>query len=234
MSEGQIASWRKWTYENLDLQKMFKIKELLNFPDIFPKDTTISEIQDAILQQLKEDIVLGNISYEDIVFVMFDSSVMCSFKIEDMLTAAKEKNKLDDVKFVIIDTHIGQAENGYKMLHKERYPCVDFNILEDNLNILSFREYTTENHDVKHSIIKTDFLLDNNILTKFEDALLKINDWKPGCRNDINDNVQLQILQDFINHIPHSHGLLISNDKKLLKKAENVFYSGINLHSMKM
>lgn len=236
MNEGQIASWRKWTYDNLDSQQFFKIKTLKNFSDMFPKDTTIPQIQDAILQQLKEDLILGNISHEDIVFVMFDSSVMCSFKIEDMLKAAKEKNKLDDaIKFVIIDTHIGKAENGYKILHKERYPCVDFNILEDNLNILSFGEYTTENLDNKHSIIKTDFLLDNHVLTELEDAILMKRKWVSGFRNEINDDAQLQILCRLIDHIPHSHGLIISNDKKLLKKAQKkALHSDINIHSMKM
>lgn len=235
MNEGQIAAWRKWTYENLDSQEKFKIKELLNFLDIFPKDTTILQIQDVILQQLKEDIIMGNISHEDIVFVMFDSSVMCSFKIEDMLTAAKKKNNLNDVKLVIIDTHIGQAENGYKILHKERYPCVNFNILEDNLNILHSEEYTTGNHDIKYSIIKTDFFLDNHVLTELEDSLLLKNKWMSGFRNEVNDDAQLQIICKFINCIPGSHGLIISNDKKLLQKAEKKsFYSDINLHSMKM
>lgn len=236
MNEGQIAAWRKWTYDNLDYQHFFKIKELMNFSDIFPKDTTIPQIQDAILQQLKEDIVLGNISHEDIVFVMFDSSVMCSFKIEDMLNAAKENNNLDDtIKFVIIDTHIGQAENGYKVLKKEKYPCVDFNILEDNLNIMSFGEYTTENHGIKHSIIKTDFILDNHVLTGLEDTLLLKSKWMPGFRNEINDDAQLDILCRFIDRIPGSHGLIISNDKKLFQKAKKKeFSSNINIHSMKM
>lgn len=236
MSEGQIASWRKWTYDNLDLKPIFKTKELLKFSDMFPKNTTISQIQDGILKQLREDIVLGNISHEDIVFVMIDSSVMCSFKIEDMLKAAKDNNKLDDaIKFVIIDTHIGQAENGYKVLRKEQYPCVDFNILEDNLNILSFGEYISENHGIKSTIIKTDFLLDNNVLTWLEDTMLIGAKWMPGCRNEINDDAQLQILCQLIERIPQSHGLLISNDKKLLRKAkEHELNSDINIHSMKM
>lgn len=236
MNEGQIASWRKWTYDNLDLKPTFKIKELVNFSDMFPKNTTVSQIQDGILKQLREDIVLGNISHEDIVFVMIDSSVMCSFKIEDMLKAAKDKNKLDDaIKFVIIDTHIGQAENGYKVLRKEKYPCVDFNILEDNLNILSFGEYTSENNDIKSTIIKTDFLLDNHVLTGLEDNLLLNSKWMPGLRNEINDDAQLQILCQLIDRIPQSHGLLISNDKKLLKNAEKKALNlDINIHSMKM
>lgn len=235
MNEGQIASWRKWTYDNLDLQQFFKIEELLNFSDIFPKDTTVSQIQDAILEQLREDIVLGNISYEDIVFVMIDSSVMCSFKIEDMLKKAKDEYKLDGVKFIIIDTHIGQAENSYKMLRKKKYPCVDFNILEDNLNILSFGEYNSKNHNIKFSTIKTDFLLDNHVLTCLEDDLLMKTNWLSGFRNEINDDAQLQILCRFIDRIPNSHGLIISNDKKLLKKAEKkARYSDINLHTMNM
>ena len=240
MNEGQIASWRKWTYDNLESRRNFNINELLSLSNSFPKDTDILQIQDAILKQLREDIILGNISHEDIVFVMIDSSVMCSFKIEDimedMLKAAKDNNKLDEiVKFVIIDTHIGQTENGYKMLNKEKYPCVDFNILEENLNILSFGEYNIKNSDIQIPIIKTDFLLDNHVLTELENELLKKSKWKYGFRNEINDDAQLQILCRMIGSIPQSYGLLISNDKKLLKKTTKfASYYDINLHSMKM
>jgi hypothetical protein len=236
MNEGQIAAWRKWTYDNLDIQENFKISDLKHFPDISPPDRNILHIQDAILAQLQEDIILGEISHEDIVFVIIDSSVMCKFRIEDMLLAAHDKMRIENAKFVIVDTHIGKAENNYKMINKDKYPCVKFEILEENLDALatmSFKVNHDENIGMDKSIIKTDFFLDNHILTELEDSWLNKKKWVSGCRNEINDDAQLQILCQLVGHLPDSHGLMISNDKRLIQKTKKKSRnSRLNIHNI--
>jgi hypothetical protein len=229
ISEGKIAAWRRHTYENLNLKETFSKSALLKFPDIFPADLEIPDIQNAILAQLREDLILGDISHESVVFIIFDSSVMCKFDIKKMLSKARRNVNITNAKFVIIDTHIGQAENGYKMINKQKYPCVNFDVLERNLNILGQSEYLDIN------VIKTDLLLDNHVLIKLEDAFLANSKWAAGQRNEINDDAQLEILCRLINHIPRSHGIMMSNDKKLLQKAKfKNKASGININGMQM
>ncbi len=232
MDEGQIASWRKWTYENLDSKEKFNIEDLRSFDDIFPTDSSPFQMQKAMLEQIQEDIILGTISHEDIVFVICDSSVMCKYDIKDMIAAANYHMKMDNAKFIIIDTHIGNAENMYKMLRKERYPCVDFKILEKNLNIISGGGL---NEDINARIIKTNFLMDNHVLTDLEDKCLKKSKWLPGYRNEINDDAQLQILCQLVEHLPHSHGIMISNDRALVQKTDNKYHrSNLNLNALSM
>lgn len=232
MSEGQIANWRKWTYDNLKAKEKFSLKDLNALEDIYPSGTTPLQMQEAMLSQIQEDIILGTISHEDIVFIICDSSVMCSHTIDNMLASAKDFIKNDNSKFIIIDTHIGHAENTYKMINMDKYTCVDFTILKDNLDIMSCKKENSFNNTV---VIKTNFFIDNHILTYLEDNLLNKKKWIKGCRNEMNDDAQLQILAQLVEYFPHSNGIMFSNDRALANKTDKKgIDSDINLYSMSM
>lgn len=235
MKEGQIASWRMWAFENLDSVNKFTKKELLSFMDIAPTDLSPFQMQEAILEQLREDIILGGISHEDVVFVICDSSVMCKHKIEDMINAAKKR--MHDAVFVLIDTHVGRAENMYKLTREGSYKQVNFDKLRSNLNILSGDEQCKKVYMKKPktqvAVIHTNFFTDNFILTVLEDEYLKNNKWKQGSRNEVNDDAQLQILSRIVEHMPGSSGLIISNDKGIVRKVSN-YSSERNIFYMEM
>jgi hypothetical protein len=224
MDESAIALWRKWTYDNLSSNRKFTKSELKSFVTPRKKELTYLELQDILWQQLEESLVFGDISHEDLVFVICDSSVMCDFKVQNMLSRARNQMNLPNAEFILLDTHIGHAENTYKMEHAASYNCVNFKVLQSNLKYLRpCGEDTPEIHSKKASdhtvVMKTDFLMDNHVLTALEDEWLKTKKWVKGCRNEINDDAQLDILCKFVKRVPHSRGIIISNDRGLVKKA---------------
>lgn len=228
LTEGQIANWRNYTYTNLGVNKKFSLSELQTFMDI-----ECLNIEEDIMDQLKEQLILGEISHEDLYFVLIDSCVMCTQDIQSILSKITE-NISNNAKIVLIDSHIGKTENNYKLLNPKKYSNIDMYILENNLAYIKGQEIDGDvimTDDILYTaVLKTNFYLENKILTVVEDELMNNNQWKKGSRNEANDNAQILLMEHLLEMIPDSNGIIVSNDKLLIQKVDELSNnSDINL-----
>jgi maltoporin len=228
LTEGQIANWRNYTYTNLGVNEKFSLSELQTFMDI-----ECLNIEEEIIDQLKEQLILGEVSHEDLYFVLIDSCVMCTQDIQSILSKIT-KNISNNAKIVLIDSHIGKTENNYKLLNPEKYSNIDMYILENNLAYIKGQEIDGDvimTDDILYTaVLKTNFYLENKILTVVEDELMDNNQWERGSRNEANDNAQILLMEHLLEMIPDSNGIIVSNDKLLIQKVDELSNnSDINL-----
>ena len=186
------------------------------------KSNNITSLNDPIqtgVNVLYQSLILGDISHEEIVFKYFDASILCRRKIVDMLkqTSKHHKNK----QVVILATHTGLRENKYKLQNKIKYPEVDFEILEENNSILN--NENIDNLDLYHSVIlidsKMEFELDYNLMFDFYVTYNKI--LSNGSKNELNDDVQVQVLKTILNFVPDTKIFLYTDDIGMMLKIKN-------------
>jgi hypothetical protein len=209
-----------WQYSNTKVKyaKFFSEKQLL---EKFKPNSLFSQhdpIQTGI-NALYQSLILGDISHEDIVFKYFDCSILCRRRIIDMLkqTSKRHKNK----QVVILATRTGLRENKYKLQNKTRYPEVDFKMLEEN-NIILNNE-NNDNPNLYHSVILVDtnieFELDYNLMYDFYITHNKI--LSNGSKNEINDDVQVQVLKTILNFVPDTKIFLFTDDIGMMEKTKH-------------
>ncbi len=227
LSLGQIATWRLLNFENLSENNKYNIEYLKSLMDIQPNEINETEYFEQLINQIKETIILGEYNHEDIIFITIDSSVMCKYKIYNILEEINEKMNIEDSLIIIISTNIGMVENKYKLIHPKKYSNIDFDILKENIESLETKIINNKDNDgdiIMNSKLdniicfQTDFFLDNLILNEYEKEYLNNEEWKNGARNEINDNAQLDILYNITSKIPEAKGIMISNDNGLLLK----------------
>lgn len=220
LTEGQIANWREHTYQNLGVNKKFTLYELQTFMDI-----ECLNIEEEIMDQLKEQLILGEISHEELYFVLIDSCVMCTQDIQSILYNITE-NISNNAKIILIDSHIGKTENNYKLINSEKYSNIDMYVLENNLAYIKGQEIDGDiimtDDFLYTAVLKTNFYLENKILTKVEDELMDNNKWKKGSRNEANDNAQILLIEYLLEIIPGSNGIIVSKDKLLIQKVDEL------------
>lgn len=228
LSLGQIATWRLLNFENLHKNNKYNINDLKSLMDIEPVNFNENEYFEHLLNKIKENMILGNYSHEDIIFVKIDSSVMCKYSIYSLLENINKEMNIEESLIVIISSNIGLIENKYKLCYPEKYTNINFKILKQNIECLENKMIIESDNDgdtvmdrkLQNIIcLQTDFFLDNIILNTYETEYLNIEEWKNGARNEINDNAQLDILYQIKSKIPESIGIMISNDNGLLKKS---------------
>ena len=158
---------------------------------------------------------------------------MCTQDIQSILSKITE-NISNNAKIVLIDSHIGKTENNYKLLNPKKYSNIDMYILENNLAYIKGQEIDGDvimTDDILYTaVLKTNFYLENKILTVVEDELMNNNQWKKGSRNEANDNAQILLMEHLLEMIPDSNGIIVSNDKLLIQKVDELSNnSDINL-----
>jgi hypothetical protein len=222
LTAGQIANWRQQTYTNLGYNTKYTKEELESLMDLDCNTMQPENIQEEILDQLKEELIMGEISHENLHFVLIDSCVMCTQDIQELLSQIRDDIQNSD-KIILIDTHIGMTENDYKLINSEKYSNIDFQQLQKNIAFLKGHELDGDlimRDDLCSMVLKTNFYLENQILTSVEDEMMENNQWEKGSRNEANDNAQLLLMEQILEMIPGSNGIIISNDKLLIQKIE--------------
>jgi hypothetical protein len=214
------TQYKWWQYTNLKVKysQNFNEKQVL---EKFKNDSIMSlnkPIRNGI-NALYQSLILGDITHEEVVFKYFDSSILCRRRILDMLkqTLKRHKNK----QVIILATQTGLRENKYKLQNKIKYPEVDFEILEENNSIL--KNKIIDNLGLYHSVILVDsemeFEIDYDLMYNFyvtNDKVL-LN----GSKNEINDDVQIQVLKTILNFVPYTKIFLFTDDIGMIEKTKN-------------
>ena len=106
-------------------------------------------------------------------------------------------------------------------MNKEKYPRVNFNILQNNFNILTSIE--SKNIELYSMNIRTMPELEFHIDYKemYNLYFTENQYWLPGHRNEINDAVQINILKHLVDFIPGANCCLFTDDINMIKKTEN-------------
>lgn len=222
LTEGQIANWRQKTYKNIELNTKYSKNDLTSLMDLDCNNMQPETIQAEILDQLKEELILGDFSHENLHFVLIDSCVMCTQDIKELLSVIRDNIQNSD-KIILIDTHIGMTENNYKLVNSEKYSNINFKKLQKNLAFLKGYELDGDiimRDNLCSMVLKTNFYLENQILTSVEDEMLENNQWERGSRNEANDNAQILLMEQILEMIPSSNGIIVTHDKLLIQKIE--------------
>jgi hypothetical protein len=227
LSEEQICTWRKFTYSNLNNKYNFNANELLDLPntEIFSLD----EIKDSICDKMFYFKQSGIIKFKQSVFVMIDSCILGKYTLPTIITKFKKQYNLYNKNLILVVSNINKTENNYKIIKKNKYPCINFDKLQFNLDILNGNIQLKLKNIV---IINTDISFDNKILLQEEINYLNNNqNWVKGIRNEINDIAQLEMLYTILNMFSNNHGFFITQDKNLLKKINIKANSFDRIHS---
>ena len=219
MSLSQILTWRIKTYGDIKNEHSFtedEIKNMKRSPSI-----PIKDIYRSFKNQIAMHMSTGCVpKYSDYVFVIVDCCILCHHDLSYAISDLQKDYNLFDKHIILIASEINLTENMYKMINKKTYKGVRFDILQKNMRLLSGDDkFQMENVIV----VKTNIIFDNFILWKHEWTWLKKygNWYSKGCRQEINDNSQLEILVK-LSETCGKMGFMISNDKGLLEKTRCV------------
>lgn len=210
--------WWQYSNDKVKYAKYFNETQLLKKF----KSNSLFNSHDSInngINSLYKSLILGDITHEEVVFKYFDASILCRRRIIDMLkqTSKRHKNK----QVVILATRTGLRENKYKLQNKIKYPEVDFEILEENNGILNNEDNNEQG--LYHSVILVDsemeFEIDYNLMYDFYVTHNKI--LSNGSKNEINDDVQVQVLKTIINFVPDAKIFLFTDDIGMMNKTKN-------------
>lgn len=216
----KCSQYKWWMYMNSKVKyaKYFNEKQLL----IKFKNNSITRLSNLIqtgINALYQSLILGDISHEEVVFKYFDSSILCRRRILDMLKQTSKRHKNKHV--IILATHTGLRENKYKLQNKTRYPEVDFEILTENNSILN--NENNDNLGLYHSVILVDsemeFEHDYNLMYDFYVTHNKI--LSNGSKNEINDDVQVQVLKTILHFVPDTKIFLFTDDIGMMEKTKH-------------
>ena len=226
LTEKQVCAWRNLTYTNLHKEYVFNFNDLCTLPDI--NIYSLDEIKESICDRMFYFKQSGQIKYNDSVFIMIDSCILGKYTLPVIITKFKHEFNLFNKNIILILSHINMTENNYKMIKKTKYPDINFNKLEFNLDILNGKKTLKFKNIV---IINTDISFDNKILLQEEINYLHYhNNWDYGVRNEINDNAQLEMLASILNMFPQKHGFFITQDQYLIKKINQINKNNNKIH----
>jgi hypothetical protein len=146
---------------------------------------------------------------------MIDSCVLGVQALPTIITRLKKDHGLQRKNLVLDVRQINMTENNYKMQHQANYPCINFNRLSYNLDLLNGKTKFRMKNIV---ILETDLVFDNKVLFQEECKFLQTNkQWSGSDRNEINDNAQLEMLLR-LKDMFSKECFMVSRDKGLLKK----------------
>jgi hypothetical protein len=221
LSEEKILTWRKLTYTNLTRQYKFNKEQLEALPN--SKVFSLNEIKDNITDRIFYFKQSGRLLHAESVFIMIDSCTLGKHKLTSIIIKITQKYNLYNKNIILMVSHINMTENNYKVIKKDKYPCINFNKLQFNLDLLNGKiEFKIPNI----VIMNTDISLDNKVLIEEEINYLHHNStWVGAIRNEINDISQVKILKKILNMFPNNKGYFITHDNKLLN---SLFYNKDN------
>ena len=226
MTEEQVLTWRIHTYGNLRDRMKFSKTEMLTLP---PSSVlSLNQIRESIRKRMVMYKSIGRLQHSESVFVMVDSCVLGVHALPTIITRLKKDYKLDRKNLVLVVSQINMTENNYKVEHDHKYPCINFNRLEYNIDFLTGK---TEFRMKNIVILETDIVFDNKFLFQEECRFLQTNKkWEPKDRNEINDNAQLKMLI-YLNKMFSKECFLISRDNDLLQKVKEAECDVKGLHA---
>jgi hypothetical protein len=221
MTEEQVLTWRTATYGNLRDRTTYSKTDMLSMVP-----TTVLSM-DQIRESIRKRMVMyqstGHLpAHQESVFVMIDSCVLGVQALPTIITRLKKDHGLQRNNLVLVVSQINMTENNYKMLHQTNYPCINFNRLSYNLDLLNGKTKFRMKNIV---ILKTDLVFDNKVLFQEECKFLQANkQWSGSDRNEINDNAQLEMLLR-LKDMFSKECFMVSRDKGLLKKVRETSQS---------
>jgi hypothetical protein len=216
ISEEQVLTWRQETYSKIFNNMLYSKNDILAL-----KKSPIMSFE-KIKESIKNRLIMcqstGKLIYSESVFIMIDSCIISKYPLTKVLSKIKNTCNLNNKNMILIVSQIHMTENYYKCANKEKYPCVNFNCLNYNLDLLEGKiEFKMKNI----LILETNIVFDNKILFQEEKKFLQLNKtWEFKDRNEINDNAQLELLIH-MNKMFSKECYFVSRDNKLLQKVES-------------
>lgn len=222
--EGQVFNLRMKNDCNLGAYRKVYHGEVEALMDIdYPKvNETVK------LNFLREQFVLGKRHPEDIVFLAVDSNVACQYDVVEGLSNIREnlvKNGFSENAYIIlIDTYVSRLENEYKLENPYKYMDVNMNNIEKYLSLVNGDMMFDDN--IVDYIHNVDQSTAYKLMYEEEVKYYSGEKYYYGkLKNEINDNVQLEILLKFRDHYVGSSLVFFTKDNGLKKKCrvEGVF-----------
>lgn len=185
-------------------------------------DKTDRDIFDDSTRSLATKLMIGELSYEELVFVMVDSCVACDTDINKIIDMTRKK--FPGCYPVLVKTSVNMAENGYKLTNAWKYPGVNLELLRSTLGV--FNNEGDVNEDMGHGEevgmyafpISEEFA----IVDKAIGNLLSTKGrWEEGDRQEINDNVQLEVLLAIHHRMFFCRIVMFTHDNKMKTKIED-------------
>lgn len=226
---GQIYTWTQEAFDNIDNFKNMTENEFTStYMDFTCKSLEDPELygKNKIFEELKKSLIIGDFSHEQFLFVLFDASVLWNNDINELLYNIKQSDGFLNKKIIIITTDTNNAENNFKIVnqHKEQYENIDFTILEKNIDYLVI---DPENVNMIDSLDETilkfpkewefKFIYDEfNKYYKYNSHIIS------GAKNQMNDNIQVNVLHSLLTLIPGSNGIIYTNDYGMMQTMDNI------------
>lgn len=182
---------------------------------------TDREIFSDSTHNLVSKIVTGELNHEDVIFVMVDSCVACDTDINDVINATKDN--FPGCYPVLVKTSVNMAENAYKLANAWKYPEVNLKMLQHNLSFFSDNGDVNEDMGRGESIgayafpISSEFALVDDAIGNL---LSTKGRWEEGDRQEINDDVQVEVLLTLHKRMFFCRAVMFTHDKKMKKKIE--------------
>lgn len=224
---GKHLNWRFANYLN-QYKSQYDKNDLENLMDI----SGSFGHQDKCLEYIKESLINGKLNTENIYFLIIDSSYICHKNnfdkmLKKEINIIKSKNK--NAYFILINSLIDEIENNYKLTNIKKYNNVNIQNIKTYKSILKKIDYDGDIiMDYKYEYI--DYIYTPNfenwhkIITTIENDYEKKFGWTNGSRNEVNDLMQIQIIENLINILPGSNGMIFSNDRNLINQTnENIY-----------
>lgn len=213
LTDGQMSNIREKTLNPNNIK--LSMDDIENLMDI---DIFNNKRKKILIEMLKEEIYQGNIKKENIAFVAFDSSYVSKYNIDESIKDIKRKLFPNEKSYIVlVDTVISQVENNYKIhnIRKKKYNNINF----DNINhYLDITNKKVVNTSIDY-LYNTEFYLFNEIINKIENKFLKnVKRYDNFMRNEMNDDVQIEILNDLKKSSLFGKFIMMSFDMGLNKK----------------
>ena len=217
--------WYMYKQSHINENKSYSNNELIDkftYTCNYKLQNPYTHGEKEYIRQIKDYIKLDQIYYENVIFVYFDSNIMCKRKLVSMLQMVNRlENQKKDKTIIIVSCLTAMRENLYKILNQDKYQLVNFDILKNNYKILSSKK------SIDNNLYKTNIRTLSELEFAFDyDAMYDLYynqnlTWHMGFRNEVNDIVQINILSHLLNYISYSKCLLFSDDINMIQKAHD-------------
>jgi hypothetical protein len=215
------ANAMNWTSETLETpEKAFSTLLSLRFGSENEMEWTSSLEEERSVSI--HDMVMGDMTHEELVFVLVDSCAFYRKTIEQYLDELRSEYK-DGTRFVVVKSCTSFIENNYKIVRSENYKNVDFDILSRNLSTLGQLAFGAN----KTSLPSFEMLA---IPAEFEFQLYHlelVNHFEANYRvfgtdqRQMNDNIQIELVCAIATTVSGSQVVMVTEDKLMQKLLDN-------------
>lgn len=228
LSYGQRLSWFMRNLDNINTPRANGYTPTRvateTFMDISVSDLdkTDRDIFDDSTRNLVTKLVTGELSYEELVFVMVDSCVACDTGINQII--GMTRSKFPGCYPVLVKTSVNMAENSYKLANAWKYPGVNLELLRSTLSV--FNGEGDANEDMGHGEevgmyafpISGEFAIVDEAIGNL---LSTKGWWEEGDRQEINDDVQVNVLLTLHHRMFFCRVVMFTHDNKMKTKIED-------------